>query len=152
MLAIVFALLTQATPEPAITVVPGVGDEMVLKIEPFEEQRLGEMKDAATRTIAATCKGRLIGWGSVSYRRDVPAGQPTTVVDYQQSFRCLDLDPSKYPHVPAGWRATAADLSAASNMFTTYFKALDSGALEQAYLMFEPSTVGNHDQWIANQQ
>jgi len=147
------AFLLQAAPLPAMTVVPGNGGQLILQIEPFEERRLAEIKDAAASAIATACKGRPVGWDNLYYRGNVATGssQPTTVVDYRQTFRCLDLDPARYPHAPAGWKAVAADEAAATKAFAAYFDALDSGALGQAFAMMEPNSAGNRGQWMANQ-
>lgn len=139
---------------PAITIVPGKGDEFVVQIEPFEERRLGEMNDAATRAMIAACHGRPIGWGNLSYQGNVTSNPstPTGVIDYSQTFRCLNLDPLRYPHSPVGWKAAAGDEEAASKAFVAYFNAVDSGALVQAFAMFEPTSGGTREQWMSDQQ
>jgi hypothetical protein len=147
-------LLLQAASLPGMTVVPGDGNELVLKIDPFEERRLVEMKDAAADAISSACAGRPIAWGNLFFRGSVTPNstESTRVVDYRQTFRCLDLDLAKYPQAPAGWKPAGADEVAASNVFKAYFDAIDSGALVQAFAMLEPNSGGSREEWISGQQ
>jgi len=154
MFVLAFALAVQASTLPAITIEPGAGDELVVQVEPFEERRVQEVKEAAARAMTTACKGRPIGWGHLTYNGNVvrDSSRPAMIVGYRQTFRCLDLDPARYPHAPANWKASALDEAAAARTFTTYFAARDAGSLEQAYAMLEPNTHGNREQWMSDQQ
>src|SRR5262245_44715393 len=153
-MSLLLALLVQATPLPAMKVVPGDGNELVVQVDPFEERRLEEIKDGVARTMTATCGKRPIGWGHVSYKGSTvrDGSRPTMVEEYRQSFRCLELDLTKYPHAPADWKATAADETAASKAVASYFEARDSGALDRAFAMLEPNSHGISDKWLTTQE
>jgi len=151
---LVLAWSVQASTLPAIKIDPGPGPDFVLQIEPFEQRRYDEVKIAAARAAVAACGSRPIGWGIAKYANNIARdGSGTTkIVGFRQTFRCLDLDPAKYAHAPAGWNATEVDQAAASRTFSTYFDARDSGALDQVFSMLEPNSRGNREEWMANQR
>ena len=134
------ALMASAQPLPAINVdaVPGKGfsatvakidtdlyDPVVDRIRVLAEQRCGIKK---------------VRFGRYFFENQIDAERGVTIIkNFRQAFHCYDPATDPYKAVPADWKASAAEVAAATRFAQRFVDNLDAGNSALLVKMMDPA-------------
>ena len=125
----VAALLAAASgsPDIKIEVVPGRGYAATVTF--IDANEFTPVIDRIKLLAAEKCGKQSVRFGRYFFDNQIDVARGVTVIkDFRQSFSCFDPATDPYKPVPADWKASTADVAAATQFvtrFLTYDVALD---------------------------
>lgn len=136
---LVAALLAAASSTTAIEIeaIPGRGFVATVPvIDANQYERVaGRIKLMATER----CGRQNVRFGRYSFDNQMDLDRGVTMIkDFRQNFTCYDPATDPYKPVPADWRASAADVAAATEFATRFLNNLDAGNGRVLATMMDP--------------
>lgn len=124
----VAALLAAASgsPDIKIEVVPGRGYAATVTF--IDANEFTPVIDRIKLLAAEKCGKQSVRFGRYFFDNQIDVARGVTVIkDFRQSFSCFDPATDPYKPVPADWKASAADVAAATQFVARFLTYLDAG-------------------------
>lgn len=147
MATILLAAMLAASTTPAIKIeaVPGRGYAATV---PVIDENQYEPVIERIKVLATEKCGRLkVRFGRFFFDNQIDVARGVTVIkDYRQAFTCFDPATDPYKPVPADWKASAAEVAAATDYVTRFLTNLDAGNGRALAALMDPQLEATTDE------
>ncbi len=125
------------TPEIKIEAVPGRGYAATTPL--IDENQYTPVVERIKLLAAEKCGRQRVRFGRFFFNNQIDIDRGVTVIkDFRQSFSCFDPATDPYKPVPADWKASAAEVAAATDYVTRFLNYLDAGNGRALAAMMDP--------------
>lgn len=134
------ALMASAQPLPAIKVevVPGKGFSATVAM--IDANQYEPVVDRIKTLAEQRCGTKKVRFGRYYFDNQIDIERGVTVIkDFRQAFHCYDPATDPYKPVPADWKASAADVTAATRFAQRFVDNLDAGNAALLVKMMDPA-------------
>jgi hypothetical protein len=147
MATILLAAMLAASTTPAIKIeaVPGRGYAATV---PLIDANQYDPVIERIKVLAAQKCGRLsVRFGRFFFDNQIDVARGVTVIkDYRQAFTCFDPATDPYKPVPADWKASPAEVAAATDYVTRFLTYLDAGNGRALAALMDPQLEATTDE------
>ena len=126
MAMIIFALLAAAAGQPEIKVAPVPGKGFVATVPVIDADQYNSTIDRIKVLATQRCGTLKVRFGRYYFDNQIDVDRGVTVIkDFRQNFSCFDPATDPYKPVPADWKASAAEITAATSFAKKFVDNLD---------------------------
>lgn len=147
MATILLAAMLAASTTPAIKIeaVPGRGYAATV---PLIDANQYDPVIERIKVLAAQKCGRLsVRFGRFFFDNQIDVARGVTVIkDYRQAFTCFDPATDPYKPVPADWKASPAEVAAATDYVARFLTYLDAGNGRALAALMDPQLEATTDE------
>ena len=138
-------LAASTTPAIKIEAVPGRGYAATV---PIINENQYESVIERIKVLATEKCGRLkVRFGRFFFDNQIDVARGVTVIkDYRQAFTCFDPATDPYKPVPADWKASPAEVAAATDYVTRFLTNLDAGNGRALAALMDPQLEATTDE------
>ncbi len=134
------ALMASAQPLPVIKVeaVPGKG--FAATVAEIDADQYNPVVDRIKILAEQRCGVKKVRFGRYFFDNQIDVERGVTVIkDFRQAFSCYDPATDPYKPVPADWKASAAETTAATRFAQRFVDNLDAGNAAMLVKLMDPS-------------
>ena len=140
MAMIAFALLAAVTGQPEIKVAPVPGKGFVASVAVIDTDQYDATINRIKVLAAQRCGALKVRFGRYFFDNQIDVDRGVTVIkDFRQNFSCFDPATDPYKPVPADWKASPAEITAATTLAKRFVDNLDSGNGTVLVSMMDPA-------------
>ncbi|MBA3941889.1 MAG: hypothetical protein C0520_11815 [Sphingopyxis sp.] len=139
MAIILAALMASAQPLPAIKVEPVPGKGFAATVATIDADQYSPVIDRIKLLAEQRCGTKKVRYGRFDFDNKIDVARGVTVInDFRQAFSCYDPATDPYKPVPADWKASAAETTAATRFAQRFLDNLDAGNAALLATMMDP--------------
>lgn len=134
------ALMASAQPLPAVKVeaVPGKG--FAATVATIDADQYDPVVDRIKILAEQRCGAKKVRFGRYFFENHIDVERGVTVIkDFRQTFSCFDPATDPYKPVPADWKPSAAETTAATRFAQRFVDNLDAGNTALLAKMLDPA-------------
>lgn len=134
------ALMASAQPLPAIKVeaVPGKG--FAATVAKIDADQYNPVVDRIKILAEQRCGTKKVRFGRYYFDNQIDIERGVTIIkDFRQAFSCYDPATDPYKPVPADWKASATETTAATRFAQRFVDNLDAGNAAMLVKLMDPS-------------
>ncbi len=134
------ALMASAQPLPAIKVeaVPGKG--FAATVAKIDADQYNPVVDRIKMLAEQRCGTKKVRFGRYFFDNQIDIERGVTIIkDFRQAFSCYDPATDPYKPVPADWKASATETTAATRFAQRFVDNLDAGNAAMLVKLMDPS-------------
>lgn len=140
MAVLAFALLAAAAGQPEIKVAPVPGKGFVATVASIDADQYDPTIDRIKVLATQRCGSLKVRFGRYYFDNQIDVDRGVTVIsNFRQNFSCFDPATDPYKPVPADWKASAAEVAAATSFAKRFVDNLDAGNGAALAPMMDPA-------------
>jgi hypothetical protein len=134
------AMLAAATGQPEIKLSPVPGKGFVATVAVIDADQYDPTIDRIKVLATQRCGALKVRFGRYYFDNQIDVERGVTVIkDFRQNFACFDPATDPYKPVPADWKASPAEVAAATNFAKKFVDYLDAGNGAELARMMDPA-------------